>query len=639
MIFITLIIIIIIIFQIAQKYPFTAQKFTFDSSIEPLRWFMLPNEAHNLLIGNSQNVRHKTPFDPNRYKLLKNFSTADFNNKVLSEENFVVESKSEKVGNYASDVNDIYSPTNENASLVTNLLDCSGKTNGLNHGSETKILNFSPAERQNSFSSEMSSSDCPDSIPSQQSSWYTCTTPTTTTTATTLNIPVTNYFDGYGYSQQQSLSPHLLNQFDNYCSSQVINIQNVPQKNYSNFSNYDGSSENSFNMDQFCNYSKYSANSNNCRGGPFTAGKLDLQYPANKVHFLLGRNCATTRQRCNSLGSSLIMNPRSRGNSGYSCRSLTDGDTSLNLSECSLSSNEDIQAYVTEVTKELATEIKSEIRGVISKVEDVLSESVEVDGNLYNSSEHRNSKCYDLRMDKLERTNSLPSASASDIAQYLMGVSKEMAEEMKSQIRGLVSSVVSSDSSPLHESQGKKNVLTKSEESERESREEKREKNEISHESISQSCDSGINLNYSDFMINNGKNFNNKELEKNLCDISNKKKKIETMESFLKNDNNFQNGSRESLEYLQNGRIENAAETTTSRSSKMKTNDGYNIGINFSFSNSLFADNSNDEKFNNKTKWRCPTKAVWKPTVKVLLSLLLLLFCFVGRDKQKGLTN
>ncbi|XP_055677378.1 uncharacterized protein LOC129786407 isoform X3 [Lutzomyia longipalpis] len=34
-------------------------------NIEPLRWYMLPGEAHELLLGNSQNVKNVVPFDPN----------------------------------------------------------------------------------------------------------------------------------------------------------------------------------------------------------------------------------------------------------------------------------------------------------------------------------------------------------------------------------------------------------------------------------------------------------------------------------------------------------------------------------------------------------------------------------------------
>ena len=43
----------------------------------------------------------------------------------------------------------------------------------------------------------------------------------------------------------------------------------------------------------------------------------------------------------------------------------------------SYSDSEDIEAYVKEMTKELATEIKLEIREVISQVEDVLDSTAE----------------------------------------------------------------------------------------------------------------------------------------------------------------------------------------------------------------------------------------------------------------------
>lgn len=33
---------------------------------EKLRWYMLPGEAHELLLGHSQNVKHTVPFDPNQ---------------------------------------------------------------------------------------------------------------------------------------------------------------------------------------------------------------------------------------------------------------------------------------------------------------------------------------------------------------------------------------------------------------------------------------------------------------------------------------------------------------------------------------------------------------------------------------------
>ena len=41
----------------------------FDDKSETLRWFMLPNEAQDLLLGHSQKVKHSVPFDPSNYKL------------------------------------------------------------------------------------------------------------------------------------------------------------------------------------------------------------------------------------------------------------------------------------------------------------------------------------------------------------------------------------------------------------------------------------------------------------------------------------------------------------------------------------------------------------------------------------------
>jgi hypothetical protein len=41
---------------------------------EKLRWFMLPREAHELLLGHSQNVKHSVPFDPTKISELPSFA-------------------------------------------------------------------------------------------------------------------------------------------------------------------------------------------------------------------------------------------------------------------------------------------------------------------------------------------------------------------------------------------------------------------------------------------------------------------------------------------------------------------------------------------------------------------------------------
>ncbi|XP_055716348.1 uncharacterized protein LOC129810101 isoform X3 [Phlebotomus papatasi] len=99
---------------------------------------------------------------------------------------------------------------------------------------------------------------------------------------------------------------------------------------------------------------------------------------------------------------------------------------------------EEIQAYVKEVTEELATEIKSEIREVISKVEDVLEGSDSVDMNslsisLYNTSSDSGKN---------------DSVSVSDVTEYLKEFSKEMASEVKSEIREAYNTVMEEHTDP-----------------------------------------------------------------------------------------------------------------------------------------------------------------------------------------------
>ncbi|XP_049284570.1 uncharacterized protein LOC125764405 isoform X4 [Anopheles funestus] len=103
-------------------------------------------------------------------------------------------------------------------------------------------------------------------------------------------------------------------------------------------------------------------------------------------------------------------------------------------SSCS-ESTEDIQAYVKEMTKELATEIKSEIREVISKVEDVLesTDCIEM-SSLVNFNSLG-------QLSHLPVENKRDSISTSDVVDYLREFSKEMTNEVKSEIRDVVNAV------------------------------------------------------------------------------------------------------------------------------------------------------------------------------------------------------
>ncbi|XP_061508115.1 uncharacterized protein LOC1273758 isoform X3 [Anopheles gambiae] len=108
---------------------------------------------------------------------------------------------------------------------------------------------------------------------------------------------------------------------------------------------------------------------------------------------------------------------------------------SLMGSSCS-ESTEDIQAYVKEMTKELATEIKSEIREVISKVEDVLesTDSIEMSSlvNFNSLGPQSHPAPADSKRDSI---------CTSDVVDYLREFSKEMTNEVKSEIRDVVNAV------------------------------------------------------------------------------------------------------------------------------------------------------------------------------------------------------
>lgn len=196
------------------------------------------------------------------------------------------------------------------------------------------------------------------------------------------------------------------------------------------------------------------------------------QYSHPPVSFAVGESVSSSnlggtphhfyRERCLSLGApnvsppilspqtrvSLGMNNLRQRNYSYSSEmhSLdSDANTSptqsLNmLSASSLDCSQlgraspDLQTYVTEMTKELATNIKSEIREVISRVEDVLenTDNIMDTSGITTCSEKHGSGSDDGRSDSI---------SANDVAEYLEKVSIEMVNEVKSEIRDVVSAV------------------------------------------------------------------------------------------------------------------------------------------------------------------------------------------------------
>lgn len=319
----------------AHRTPLPDPGITFDDRSSRLRWFMLPSEAQDLLLGHSQNVKHDVPFDP----------ATTVRRSLISESN------------------------------------------------DLEMISISaPLSSNNSSPKHFS-------LPSLD-------------------------------EQEQAFK------------NEVMASHNGFQFNY-----------------EFMNPSKCQNNINFAIGGNVSQqGSLQGQFNL-------------LRERCHSLTSvSPMLSPQTRASLGMhsrqrqcSCSSQTDMqsiDSDLNLSpthslsflpggsisDCSLvgrgspycqtasQDTDDLQAYVEEVTKELATTIKSEIRGVISKVEDVLenTESVETSLNSYMNNDRHGSGSEDGRSDSI---------SVNEVAEYIVEVSKNMANEVKSEIRDVVSAV------------------------------------------------------------------------------------------------------------------------------------------------------------------------------------------------------
>lgn len=117
----------------AHRYPLADQRIMFDEETEKLRWFMLPSEAQDLLLGNCQKVKTKVPFSPGEYCGTRN--------------NSISEDHTES------------SPTLIPKCNVSSLLNCSSSSLYTRHNSLTSY-ETSPLKRSTSFLAEKACSDC-----------------------------------------------------------------------------------------------------------------------------------------------------------------------------------------------------------------------------------------------------------------------------------------------------------------------------------------------------------------------------------------------------------------------------------------------------------------------------------------------
>lgn len=191
------------------------------------------------------------------------------------------------------------------------------------------------------------------------------------------------------------------------------------------------------------------------------------------------------RERCYSLGSNPQNQFRRLRERQCSCSSQTELSDSESRASCSdsLQPDESLQAYVEEMAKEFATEIKSEFREVIATVDSALSESSES----LNVIEKRSVPKSVRRI--MPRNNSVPVITTTPCQngfeeQFIDRLS-EITSEMKTEIHDMVSSVLASSSSLSDENTD--TIM------EKESNSESDKENNLKHPNLS-STDSGINV-------------------------------------------------------------------------------------------------------------------------------------------------
>ncbi|KAJ8971596.1 hypothetical protein NQ314_000621, partial [Rhamnusium bicolor] len=334
----------------------------------------------------------------------------------------------------------------------------------------------------------------------------------------------------------------------------------------------------------------------------FSLGAPNVSPPVLSPSTRVSLGMGSTRQRqvsyssqneLNSLDSEANMSPTHSlnvlSNSSYDC------------SQCGRSSPvPDLQTYVTEMTKELATNIKSEIREVISKVEDVLENTDSI--SFY---ERHGSGSEDGRSDSI---------SANEVAEYLEKVSIEMANEVKSEIRDVVSAVdvfITPDNQEKHPFSRTSSTGTSSEERAAVGTMPKQEMEKYTPGSSSETVIHLINKSISsnklveDDQVTNDKAHKNKILTSTVVSVSSQDSGINLsfheQEHFL----NSEIKARSNSESL-HGHRKSESEIRFSTLQKQRPR--------------IFRELSDDVQLleNMAAKLNCPQKTIWQPAVEAI---------------------
>ncbi|KAG7198611.1 hypothetical protein KM043_005972 [Ampulex compressa] len=418
--------------KMAQRYPLQIDRsVSFVSErTEALRWFMLPSEAQDLLLGNSQNVKQDVPFNPllawNRFgHLAPMSSTHDSLVNCLALANSIRRLNSDipRTGNAPISPN---SPRHRSLPVLS-----TARRTLLASSTEPKMAMSSGGnEDEHTITTDAGSysgghrspATCPSSPMPVRFAVGEVVVASALSTAPAKEQRELAEVANAGRARCNSLgsttaasNPAGNRVGASSSSSPVPPLPLSPQTLTSlGLSASNGTSSRHKRLHCSCS-SQTELNSL----------ELDNGSPSHSIVSLNGHNASSPPSSYSSVGE-------------YTERLLGGGRSSPVSGNAGQRSEDDLSAYVKEVTKELATEIKSEIREVISKVDDVLSETNTSESTPQHHSRNHSTFGPTSIEEKQLRHDSF---TASDIAEYLMEFSKEMASEVKSEIRCMVNAV------------------------------------------------------------------------------------------------------------------------------------------------------------------------------------------------------
>lgn len=420
--------------KMAQRYPLQIDKsFNFVCErMEALRWFMLPSEAQDLLLGNSQNVKQDVPFNPllawNRYGHAPTTAAATCHDSLvncLALANGIRRLNSDipRTGNAPVSTTSprhrsLPALSTAKRALIATTTEPPHRTMSSSSNSEEE--NSGQNEHGGYAGGHRSPATCPNSPMPVRFVVGEAVTPTVLgSTSRTTARPTKEQRELMDATNAGRARCNSLGSTTDGCnvpgnragtasaSSPIPPLPLSPQTLTSlGLSTSNGSS-------------RYRRLHCSC-SSQTELNSLELDSAASPSHSITSLNCHNPASPPSSYSST----------SDYTERLVSGGRSSPISTNMCQRSEDDLSAYVKEMTKELATEIKSEIREVISKVDDALSET----NTSENTPQHHSRAQSTINQTYVEDKRH-DSFTASDIAEYLMEFSKEMASEVKSEIR------------------------------------------------------------------------------------------------------------------------------------------------------------------------------------------------------------